>query len=68
MPEREKADLLHAGNLLISRLVCDLKGSSWHFSDMAALADDVRCRGDSVAKVVLRKVSKILRAAGAVFV
>ena len=29
MPEREKADLLHAGNLLISRLVCDLKGNSW---------------------------------------
>jgi hypothetical protein len=23
----------------------------WHFSDMAALADDVRCRGDTVAKV-----------------
>jgi hypothetical protein len=39
-----------------------------HFSDIAALADDVRCRGDSVAKVVLQKVSKILRAAGAVFV
>jgi len=23
VPEREKADLLHAGNLLISALVCD---------------------------------------------
>jgi hypothetical protein len=23
----------------------------WHFSDMAALADDVRCRGNTVAKV-----------------
>jgi hypothetical protein len=29
VPEREKADLLHAGNLLIFRLVCDLKGGSW---------------------------------------
>jgi hypothetical protein len=28
VPEREKTDLLHAGNLLISRLVCDLKGGS----------------------------------------
>ncbi len=30
MPEREEPDHLHAGNLLISRLACDLKGSSWH--------------------------------------
>jgi hypothetical protein len=29
---------------------------------------DVRCWGDSVAKVVLPKALKILRAAGAVFV
>jgi hypothetical protein len=29
VPEREKADLLHAGNPLIFRLVCDLKGGSW---------------------------------------
>ena len=29
VPEREKADLLHAGNLFISKLVCDPKGNSW---------------------------------------
>jgi hypothetical protein len=34
MPEREKADLLHAGNLLISRLVCELKGGSWRKADV----------------------------------
>jgi hypothetical protein len=38
---------------------------SW---DMADPANDVRSRGDSVAIVVLPKVSKILRAAGAIFV
>jgi hypothetical protein len=34
VPEREKADLLHAGNPLIFRLVCDLKGSSWREVDV----------------------------------
>ena len=29
MPEREKADLLHAGNLLLCGFICDLKGNSW---------------------------------------
>jgi hypothetical protein len=36
VPEREKADLLHAGNLLIFRLVCDLKGGSWRKSGRPA--------------------------------
>ena len=36
--------------------------------DISGLADDVCLLGDTVAKVVLQKVSKIARAAGAVFV
>jgi hypothetical protein len=40
----------------------------WHFSDFAINVGDVRSSGDSVAKVVLLKMSKVLRAAGAVFV
>ena len=37
-------------------------------TDMQTLLSDVRCWVDSVAKVVLPKASKILRAAGAVFI
>jgi hypothetical protein len=40
----------------------------WHKADVAPQLGDVRFRVDSVAKVVLPKVSKILRAAGAIFV
>ena len=36
-------------------------GSDWHFSDMAGLADDVRFRGDTVAKVENRSVPEISR-------
>jgi hypothetical protein len=39
-----------------------------HFSDMARCLTRVRYALDSVAKVVLLKVSKIMRAAGAFFV
>jgi hypothetical protein len=42
--------------------------SAKHFSDIAAVTNDVRSRGDTVAKVVLQKVSKIPRTAGALLV
>jgi hypothetical protein len=41
---------------------------SWHFCEVTADNADIRLLGDSVAKVVLPKVPKILGAAGAVFV
>ena len=37
-------------------------------SDLGGFLNDVRSTPDTVAKVVLQKVSKIPRAAGAVFV
>jgi len=39
----------------------------WQKADVTGGLLDVRLRGDFVAKVVLPKVSKILRAVGAVF-
>ena len=42
--------------------------SERHFSDMPRQPDDVRSPGDTVAKVVLHRWSKFLRAVGVVFV
>ena len=39
-----------------------------HETDQPGRPDDVRCSGDTVAKVVLQKVTKFPRAAGSVFV
>jgi hypothetical protein len=39
----------------------------WHFSDTTVGTDDVRCWGDSVAKVFLGWRTKILRAANAFY-
>ena len=63
---------IFTGKLLSVREVGAARSSRdvayWHETDMPGRPDDVCCREDSVAKVVLPKVSKILRAAGAVFV
>jgi hypothetical protein len=42
----------------MTKFICCLRESvCGHFSDMAALADDVRCRIDSVAKLSLRRLA-----------
>ena len=55
MPEREKADFLHARNLLQSSLACDVKGGSWRKANvyMARTLFAARCFVTREAKIVV---------------